>query len=319
MTDDMPPAPTADHFPLKDLKTGAPDKRGRMVTDVLWAVRDFKIYKTDKGISPQFSDTPDEACKQRQAYMSLGPELAELGQQIDLLKNGWARWITWIWRRLGARDDPQLAYCERETARGIAQALDGDPDAGRQTLAELSRRISKRLGNMLRVLYFTICAIAAFEITIGLAIYTSRLEAPETATVLGLNIFQLSVAAVMGCLGALLSTAIGLRNLAIDPAATLTMNITYAVQRMLVGTLGAMVLHITLKSGIAGALLGTAASNSGGEDMIYKLSFVSLLAGFSERLVPNLLEKSAEKYGDASDATKPAPSSAPPATPAAAP
>ncbi|WP_193180009.1 hypothetical protein [Nisaea sediminum] len=311
------PAPAGD-FPLSHLQTGAPDKRGRMVVDVLWAVRDFKIYKTEKGISPQFSDDAETARKQRQDYMSLGPELAELNQQIEMLKNGWARWITWLWRRLGARDDPQLAYCERETARGIAQALDGQPDEGRKTIADLSQRLAKRFGNVLRVLYFSICALAALEITVALAIYTDGMTPAHTDTILGLQTFQLSVAAVMGCLGALLSTAIGLRGLAIDPAASLTINITYAVQRMLVGILGAVVLHITLKSGIVSALIGTAQITPGEDSAIYKLAFMSLLAGFSERLVPNLLEKSTEKFGGANAAppTKtptagPAPSSGP--------
>jgi hypothetical protein len=289
-----------DDFPLSNLHSGTPDKRGRMVIDVLWAVRDFKIYKTDKGISPQFSDDPEMARKQRQAYMSLGPELAELNQQIEMLRNGWARWITWLWQRLGARDDPQLAYCERETARGIAQALDGRPDEGRQTLADLSQRLAKRFGNVLRVLYFSICALAALEITVALAIYTDGMSPAHTDTILGLQTFQLSVAAVMGCLGALLSTAIGLRNLAIDPAASLTINITYAVQRMLVGILGAVVLHITLKSGIVSALIGTAQVTGGEDSAIYKLAFMSLLAGFSERLVPNLLERTAKKYEEGS-------------------
>jgi len=302
------PAPgaagTAEDFPLSNLRPGMPDKRGRMVVDVLWAVRDFKIYKTGKGISPQFSDDPEEARKQRRDYMSLGPELAELNQQISLLKNGWARWITWLWRHLGAHEDPQLAYCERETARGIAQALSGDPDGGRQTLADLSGRISKRLGNVLRVLYFTICTAAALEITAALALYTSSMADPAGDTLFGLNLFQLSVAAVMGALGALLSTAIGLRDLAIDPSATLTMNIAYAVQRMLVGILGAVVLHITLKSGLAGAPIGIAAPESGAEDATYKLAFLSLLAGFSERLVPNLLERTAEQKGPAGNAAE---------------
>ncbi|WP_420404689.1 hypothetical protein [Nisaea sp.] len=305
--------PQTDDFPLANLHAGTPDKRGRMVADVLWAVRDFKIYKTVRGISPQFSDDPERARKQRRDYMSLGPELADLGQQMELLKNGWARWITWLWKRLGARDDPQLAYCERETARGIAQALDGHPEEGRQTLAGLSQRLSKRLGNVLRVLYFTICAVAALAITVALVIYTDGMTPAHKDTILGLNTFHLSVAAVMGCLGALLSTATGLRSLAIDPAASLTINITYAVQRMLVGILGAVVLHITLKSGIVNALVGTAKYTGSDADAIYRLAFMSLLAGFSERLVPNLLERTAKSYEDRKPYRASAPESSTPA------
>ena len=240
-----------DEFPLSDLKEGAPDKRGKEVTDILWAVHDFKIYKTDKGISPQFSDDPALAETQRENYLSLGPELADL-----------------------------------------------------------NNRISKRLSNVLRVLYFTICVVATVAITVGLTIYTEQMSSPATETILGLNMFDVSVAAVMGSLGALLSTAIGLRSLSIDPTATLTINITYAIQRMLVGVLGAVILHIALKSGLVNNLLGTTQNTVAEGNTAGKLAFLSVLAGFSERLVPNLLDRSAERHskdGNRKEQKTPAP------------
>lgn len=293
-----PETKSSDEFPLRDLKVGGPDKRGRIVRDILWAVHDFKIYKTYKGINPQFADDPALANTQRENYMALGPELADLNQQINLLKAGWARALAWITHRTGLADDPRLNYYEQETARGIAQALSGQPDKGRETLSDLSLRITKRLRNILRVLYFSICVIVTLKVTVGLGIYAKHLTSPANETILGLNVFELCVAVVMGCLGALLSTAIGLRNLSIDPAATLTMNITYAFQRMLIGALGAVILVIALKSGILHNLLGTTQNTASDDDAIYKLAFMSMLAGFSERLVPNLLDRTADRISE---------------------
>lgn len=290
--------PNQNDFPLRNLLVDKEDKRGQVVREILWAVHDFKIYKTDKGIGPQFSDDPDKALEQRAAYMALGPELADLNQQINLLKTGWGRVTDRFSQGVGLGRDPRLSYYERETARGMAQALNGDPETGRATIRDLTDRISKRLSNILRVLYFSVCGFAAVIITLALTFYAENLPGEPAETVLGLKTFELCVAAVMGSLGALLSTAIGLRSLAIDPTATMTINVTYAVQRMLVGVLGAVILHITLESGIVGNLLGTTASRGTGGDAIYKLAFISVLAGFSERLVPNLLDRTADKYGN---------------------
>ncbi|MEP3112374.1 hypothetical protein [Nisaea sp.] len=290
-----------DELPLSDPKVGASDKCGKVVTDILWSEHDFKIYKTDDGISPQFSDDPTLAKAQRENYLSLGPDLADLNQQINLLKAGWIQAFSSIIRRLGFPEDVRNTYYAQETARGIAQALSGQPHNGRETLSDLSKRISKRLSNHLRVLYFTICVLVTLAISVSLSIFTEQMPLPRTETILRLNIFNISVAAVMGSLGALLSTAIGLRSLSIDPTATRAINITYAIQRMLVGVLGAVILHITLKAGFAHNLIGTTPNSEAGGDAADKLAFLSVLAGFSERLVPNLLNRTAEHHTNNGD------------------
>jgi len=300
-----PDARQGDDLLLKDPKIGSLDKCGKVVTDILWSEPDFKIYKTNNGICPQFSDDPALAKTQRENYLSLGPDLADLNQQINLLKAGWIQALASIIRRLGFPEDVRNTYYETETARGIAQALSGQPHNGRETLSDLSKRISKRLSYYLRVLYFATCVLATFAITVALSIFTEQMPLPRTETILGLNIFNISVAAVMGSLGALLSTAIGLRSLSIDPAATLAINITYAIQRILVGVLGAVILHITLKAGFAHNLLGTTPNCTTGEDPADKLAFLSVLAGFSERLVPNLLSRKEEDHTDNDESKKP--------------
>lgn len=291
----LPPAP--DPFLLKDLKTGAADKRGRIVTDIFWAVPDFKVYATAKGISPQFSDDPALAKQQRANYMALGPELSDVNQAINLMDSGWNRFTSKLFSKLDLGDDPRQGYYEREIARAIAQALSDDVEEARKTLQSVDATVSKRMANVMRVFYFSICVAATLIVTMALSGYASTIANPQSEEILGLNAFQLCVAAIMGSLGALLSTAIGLRSLSIDPMATLTINITYAFQRMLVGILGAVVIHITLKSGLFNSLLGANMPTSPDTAvMTYKLAFISLLAGFSERLVPNLLDRASQKF-----------------------
>lgn len=277
-----------DVFYLKDVVKDGVDKRGRKILDVLWAVEDFKIFKTERGISPHFSDDDAIAQKQRERYLSLGQELSRMNHLIHLLPGKW-----WQFDR-GPGDEQDNAtrvYYERELARGVAQALTGDPEQGRATLGALSKRLEKRLRNKGRVIYFAMCLFSALLIVLIASVFMR-----ET---IGINTSELAFAAIMGSLGALLSTAAGLRQLRIDASATLFMNWVYGGQRMLVGVLGAIVLYFAVRSGIALELIpGAAGVSEDGNLNIYKLAFISVLAGFSERLVPNLLDREPGDVGD---------------------
>ena len=82
------------------------------------------------------------------------------------------------------------------------------------------------------------------------------------------------------------------------------MNWIYGGQRMLVGVLGAIVLYLAVRAGVATELLpGTSDVTAGAAEPAkpfdpYKLAFISVLAGFSERLVPNLLDRDEKKDSD---------------------
>ena len=310
------------NFPLSALRTNGRDKRDRRVLDVLWAVEDFKIYKTAQGISPHFSDDPETAREQRNRYLALGSELARVNLLIDLLPRPVAldpgRWRATL---TGAGAEPlhdrARAYYERELARGIAQALLGQPEQGKETLAALAGRLEKRLRNRGRVAYFGMC--------LGLAVGIALLASYALAWPVGLNLPELSLAAIMGSLGAVLSTAAGLRSLQLDASAMSVMNFVYGVQRMIVGVLGAVVLYLAMRAGVVLDLLpfavetgqatagagadaagtaGAGGAGAGGADGgmqpldHYKLAFLSVLAGFSERLVPNLLDRNANGNGE---------------------
>ncbi|WP_299615658.1 hypothetical protein [Pelagibius sp.] len=287
---------------LKDIRPGKKDGRGREVLELLWAVEDFKIYKTAKGINPHFADGTDKARGQLQQYLKLGEELAQLNHLIHLQS---LRSWRFTWRNEKPGFNPSDAYYERELARGIADALTGQPDRGKTTLAALSCRLEKRLRNKGRMINFGMCFVTTIVIV---SIATLLLADP-----IGIDLEELALAAIMGSVGALLSTAVGLKNLKIDTGASLVMNWVYGGQRMLVGVLGAGVLYLALRAGVATEMIpglsdAPAAGALPGEPQPlepYKLAFVSVLAGFSERLVPNLLDRN----GD--NAERPQPPAAP--------
>lgn len=271
-------------YPLSAVKIGNEDQRGRLIIDVLWAVHDFKIFKTEKGISPQFSDNKTVAAEQRENYLKLGEELAHLNHLIQLLPH--LRYVKRIFRgrtaksNVPAKANPIVYYYERELARAIAQALEGNAEVGKATLAALNKRLEERQRNKGRVIYFLICLISALLIVV----LPSWFLLDNT----GINWSEVALAAVFGSVGALFSTAVGLRNLRIDADATLFMNWIYGGQRMLIGVVGAIVVYLAMRAGFVLELLPGGNNSTLGPN---EIAFMSVLAGFSERLVPNLLDR----------------------------
>ena len=248
-----------------------------------------------RGGPPDRAERGHHAVEQRQRYLELGPELANMNHLIHMLRH----------RRFWSKDpddkatDPTIVFYEREIARGIAQAMTGKPEEGKATLTALSRRLEKLLRNKGRVIYLSVCVAAALAVAL--------LASVALASSISIDRNQLALAIIMGAVGALLSTATGLRRLKIDASSTPSMNWIYGGQRMLVGVLGAVVVYLALRAGVATDLLpGVGATETLDP---YKLAFVSVLAGFSERMVPNLLDR--EQNGDRQGETDPAKQSSP--------
>lgn len=277
------PAIERDDFPLRDVLPGCKDKRGREVLDVLWAVHDFRIYKTAFGISPHFSDDIEVAHTQRKHYLDLGEQLAHMNHLVHLLGK------TRLLRPARSVSAPEIYY-EREVARAIAQALTGEVEAGKATLRALALRLEKRLTNRGRVIYFAMCVSSVLLIVA--AAYLTLVVGDFFAGLFGVSTHEAALAAIMGSIGALLSTASSLRKIEVDPGATPLMSWVYGGTRMLVGVLGAIVLYIAVRAGIVLDFMFVTDDPSLESSLDpYKLAFVGILAGFSERLVPNLLER----------------------------
>ena len=252
-------------FPLKAVRTGGKDKRDRTIEDVLWAVHDFKIYKTAEGVSPHFSDDPVVAEEQRERYLKLGSQLAALDHLVGRLPGNANR-----------------NYYEREMARGIAQALSGDEQAGRETMDQLTAVLEQKVGNMGRLHYFRMCFLvtAAVMVAAGLLL---NLTPP------GLDP-GFAIAAMMGAMGALGSIAVSLRGMSVDVGAGAGLNFLYGGFRIFIGVIVALSVYLLLRSGIITQLGG---GEAGPSEMlnVYKLAFVAAAAGFAERLVPDLINR----------------------------
>lgn len=277
-------------FKLDDLEKGSTDPRGRIVRDIFWSVDEFKIYKTDQGISPFFSDNPDLAARQKIAYLGLGPDLAAFNHLIHTLK---PRTIPFTDQPLstGGVGSSSLVHYERELARCIAQALLGQAETARSSLIDLHERLAARISNRGRVVHLMINFVLVAIAVTG-AIFFAR---SGYQSVFKFSVIETGLAVMMGAVGALFSTTVRLQSMQVDPTISPYMHWVYGGQRVVVGALGALIIYYGFKSGVVAGLFQPV---SGPVDRTqafdpYWLSFVCVLAGFSERLVPNLLDAKA--------------------------
>lgn len=290
---DFTPTVQPMEFRLKDLRVGHPDPRGRMVRDILWSVNEFKIFKTDTGISPMFSDDPEVAQVQRKAYVALGPGIAEFNNLLAVLEPSVLPFTHKTFSMSATRQNALTLY-ERELARCIAGAFFGDLDGAQASLVRIREQLAARIRNAARVTHLLINIVLALVAITGAMVfvlsgYQSRF---------GFDVKELGLAVMMGSVGALFSTTVRLQSMDVDPTIGQMMHWVYGGQRVLVGALGALVIYFGFRSGVLDGFLQPpdgAVDPASGAYSVYWLSFVSVLAGFSERLVPNLLDSRADQ------------------------
>lgn len=303
---------TAQMPPIHDLDTleaGALDKRGQTVSEVLWKTSDFVIYRAADGVFACFSGPPEREREQMRAYLSLGANLAEIEHLMSLMETDshwkWSAVLrgldprTWFRgdrdaARIPARRTPARVAHDRELARCIAQALSGDVALAKAGLDALHARWAAQNRNRVRVVHL-IVNIALTLATVGVALFFAR---SGYQSAFGFASKELAMVGMMGAVGALFSTTVRLQAMEVDATVRILVHIVYGLQRIMIGVLGAMILYFGLRSGILLELVRpgvTEAPQTGptAEYELYWLSFICIVAGFSERLVPNLLNAQA--------------------------
>ena len=264
----------------------------RMATDppageAIWTFAEFRIYRTDDGIVPHYSTDPDTEAAQRSAYLGLGAAMRDLQHLVDIHTSGWRPF-----RKKKAGDALRARIHDEDVAISVAHALLGDEATARTVLAAVRERISREIANRARVVHLGINIVLVLAVLLASGIvagWGTFGPVPQNA----IRYEEVAVAMAMGAIGALFSTSVRLQSMAVDATVTTLMHWVYAGQRVLVGVLGAFVIYFGFKSGVISGLFQPFAAVdvvSGADLNIYWLGFVSILAGFSERLVPNLLE-----------------------------
>lgn len=310
--DELPPEEQkpGSEFRLDDLKAGEKDPRGRLVLDILWSVKEFRIYKTEQGINPFFSDNDETAAKQKESYLALGEDIATFNHLLQKLPPQ----LFLRYFKPADSTTATRAQFERELARCMATAFLDKAETAKTGLASVMKRLERIIINRARVIHLVVNI--ALVMLVWLVMfnesewlqYLSGLIFWSLGKIFSFDQTAIPLTLAMGSLGALFSTAISLKDMDIDPAVSIRMHWVYSSIRVLVGALGAFFLYLGFQSGILSGLFrtqpalftpppegaGTVLIKSASE-YFYWLCFVSIIAGFSERLVPNLLKARAEQ------------------------
>ncbi len=285
---------------LADLKVGGLDQREQEVLAIFWTAEHFKIYKTDYGLGTMLSDDKARAEVQRKDYLALGADISEFKGLLETMR---PLPVPFSKRELPTTPAMRRSreHYERELSRCIASALSGEVDLAKTSLAQLKQRLAVQSGNRGRIFHlFVSLILTTLFVAAGIAVAYKLTDA-----IFGFLLHEMTIAVMMGSLGALFSTSVRLRSMDVDPAAGVGMHVVYGGLRVLVGALAALILYLGFRSGVVNGILqpvtgGYGASWDAPQTLsqplnIYWLAFVCVLAGFSEQLVPNLLDAQARK------------------------
>jgi hypothetical protein len=247
-------------------KTSYPQWDDLPIEFLVHATQDYVVFlDADLDIDWRTSDVYDEAKRFPEGWGNIQNRLAALEGTIS--------------------DDVPVRSkraFRRMLAEGLARGLEGETDEAAKILDEAEKFASARnreLGRLvhMRTAASTTALVLLPSVTVGLMRET-------LGKLLGQTPVLLIMCGGAGSLGALFSV---LRNMgtAPDPEADSRLQRTEAVARILVGGFGAVLAVLAVRSGIVLPQLGTAAKGIAG------LILVSVVAGTSERLVPDLIRR----------------------------
>ncbi|HYH17834.1 MAG TPA: hypothetical protein VD995_04380 [Azospirillum sp.] len=277
---------------VADIHIGNLDSRHVEITYVYAAKPgEYAVYYAGD-VQVQYADDPATEKQQRQNMQALAPVRAEL----NALLKGWKEPVAYYWK---------IAY-------GLLLALDGDSQAGKDALTAAKNELLLDRAAAGRLEYLAWAAGAGAVMLIILAIASRLYPFTQTAD-------NLWLAAKAGLVGAAFSIALGIRGRSVGLDIDRADNITDGVLRLGIGVISAGVLLLLIGSGVVPNVKVGDATLSGGQMTWQMVLIVGFVAGFLERLVPDILDKRLPlaSGGAAASATAPAtpaPSPAPSGT-----
>ena len=239
---------------------------------------EYAVYRTKDRVLVHYADDPHLEAEQRGRMVQLNITRGEINGLID------------SWRHGRTRHKARAERYDRRVADALMVALEGDQESARAILSDIKQDVADERTSWARFLYL----MASFATVAGMMTLIGFLTSPWFSK----SIFDMPAptmdlwrGAAAGALGAFFSIAIGIRSRTVLTDLQSRNNSLDAVVRVVMGVLAATVLILLLKSGAVPLKVGDAAIPSAGGDAWMLVMIAGFLAGFSERLVPDLLAK----------------------------
>jgi hypothetical protein len=235
----------------------------------------YAVYRTPERVVIQFADDDVEQDRQRAALATLSPVRGQINGLID----GWRSSKKKHLQSDASRYDAQVADA-------LVVALENDVGDARAILDAIKSNIFDKRTSWARLQYLitSTCAAVFFIFLLCLLNWLLRSLLPDGAT----NLF---LGAAAGSAGAFFSIALGVRTRTVLTDLHFWDNTVDAVLRVIIGCIGGALLVAFLQSKLAVVVLDAAPVD---DKMTASWAFILLagfIAGFSERLVPDILAK----------------------------
>jgi len=242
--------------------------------------RNYAIYRSEKGIYVQFSDDENEEADQRRRFTEICPELCELRYFTSQMHSNWTLPF------YGRRDEPSLY--NHNIAQAIWLVMEDRVDLGKPIAQQALRMAVRRATNDNTIRYVRACLIAwlAWMLLSGPLIAFAFRSVPPFET-LGLYV----IAGMFGATGAVLSVATRLQAFQLQPCNQSNMNYWMSAIRVGIGIIAGIVLFLFSPTILGEPLTQFVPGWRSPSQLPQPQAAAALgfVAGFAERLVPNIL------------------------------
>jgi hypothetical protein len=261
-------------FWLGDLKVGKPDKLGNNVEDIICLGGHYAVYRSSEGIYVHFSDCPNEEKEQRKRFIEIVPELCEL------------RYLNRSIFKLPGRRE----LFEKNMAQAAMLVLEGNLEDGKRIAKQALEMAERRATNDNTVKYVIVCLFSGV-----------------VASAVGLYAFyhgprhwdpMYFLAGISGACGAVLSVITRYEVFKFRPCNESLMTYCMSAIRVLVGVMSAVVLVLLVDRLFSDTFAAMLHKATAGDWRDWQaIAVLGIVGGFAERLVPSLLQATANGFG----------------------
>jgi hypothetical protein len=296
---------------VADLTLNEPDAAGNPVL-AFYARKppEYAVYRTGERVMVHYADEAGKSDEQRKALAQLSPLRGEINGLLDTWRDAPdERNVLLVFTR---KDGPKLRKradrYDRRVGDALVVGLEGDLTGAGAVLEDIKDDIMDALVGWARLEYLLIALllmalfILAATGAAALAEFgTCREEANPLCFKVANDLWR---GAMSGAVGAFFSIALAIRGRTVLPNLQRTSNLTDAALRVTIGIIAATVLVALVLSKFVNISVG--ASSPKNPEPLF-IATVGFIAGFAERLVPDLLAKAAGRIAEAPVLRKPEP------------